>query len=155
MLFGKKVESILKNKSGQKAIIEIDNLLTPIFYSKPVKLSDCEKNIVYIEELEREVNNGGFKQFFYNSAGDYTFEIINALKLIGSKIFLGLLEKAIKEFPESNVTKDRDKRQEILGNIEEKANIVWEELDNQFFKYEENIYKLLIDYIMKNIKEFR
>lgn len=64
MFFNGKVKKILEEKSGEEAIMTIDNLLSPIFYSKPEKLSKEEKTIVYIEELEREVNNGGFSQFF-------------------------------------------------------------------------------------------
>ena len=33
-----------------------------------------------IQALEGEVNNGGFDQFFYNSAGDNTADTILALK---------------------------------------------------------------------------
>ncbi len=155
MLFGKKVEAIIKNKDGQNAIIEIDNLLSPIFYSNPGKLSQSEKNIVYIEELEREVNNGGFEQFFSNSSGDYTEEVISALAVIGSKVFLDLMITAKNEFPNSLVPKDRSKRQEIIEQISEKASDKWSVLDNRFFKYEENIYTLLIEYIKKNISDFR
>jgi adenosylmethionine-8-amino-7-oxononanoate aminotransferase len=95
MFFGKKIVKILKVKSGQDAIIEIDNILSKIFYSNPDKLTNSEKNIVYIEELEREINNGGFNQYFFNSSGNYATETINALKLIVSKIFLQLLEEAV------------------------------------------------------------
>jgi hypothetical protein len=152
---GNQVASILKEKEGQDAIIEIDDLLLPIFYSKPNDLSDSEKVIVYIEELEREVNNGGFQQFFYNTSGDYAEETIIALKKIDSKIFLGLIEKAINEFPNGIVPKNRNERQQILEIIEEKASSTWEELDSQFFKYEENIYSLLIAFIKSNLKDFR
>ena len=37
-----------------------------------------------IEALEAEVNNGGFDQYFYNSAGDNTAETIQALETIGA-----------------------------------------------------------------------
>ena len=36
-----------------------------------------------IEDLEAEINNGGFHQYFYNSAGDNTAETIQALETIG------------------------------------------------------------------------
>ena len=155
MFFAGKVKQILKKMSGNKAIMAIDNLLSPIFYSKPEKLSDEEKTIVYIEELEREVNNGGFSQFFFNSSGDYTEELIQALKKIGSTKFLKLVESAKAEFPNSYVPKDRKERQGILGSIEEKANPVWNALDSEFYKYEEDIYTLMLAYISKNIGKFR
>jgi hypothetical protein len=155
MFFGKKIEKIIKNKNGQEAIIEIDNLLSPIFYKNPEKLSLPEKNFVYIEELEREVNNGGFDQYFFNSSGNYAMETINALRIIESKIFLDLLEKSINAFADGIVPKDRNERQRILLEIRKINEEFWYSLDEEFYKYEEDIHKLLIDYIKNNIKDFR
>jgi hypothetical protein len=152
MFFGKKTEKILINKNGQDAIIDIDNLLSPVFYKNPEKLTSCEKNIVYIEELEREINNGGFHQYFFNSSGNFTKETLNALNIIGSKIFFNILEKAINKFPNGSVPSDRNERQDILNKFDEG---LWIELDNEFYKYEEDIYKLMIEYIKNNINEFR
>jgi hypothetical protein len=152
MFFGKKTEKILKNKNGQNALVDIDNLLSPVFYKNPKKLTLCEKNIVCIVELEHEVNNGGFRQYFFNSSGNFAKETLNALNIIGSKIFFNILEKAINKFPNGIVPSDRDKRQNILNKLEID---LWDELDNEFYKYEEDIYKLVIEYIKNNINEFR
>jgi hypothetical protein len=150
---GRKIEEILNKKTGQDAIIEIDDILSQIFYSNPDVLTQCEKNIVFIEELEREVNNGGFSQYFYNSSGDYAMETITALKTVKSKIFLELLNNAVKKFPDGTVPKDRDERDELLETMEDDS--VWDSLDESFYQYEEDIYSLMIDYIKNNMKEFR
>jgi len=142
MFFGNKVEKIIKNKNGQEAIVEINKLLMPIFYKNPEKLTLSEKNIVYIGELENEVNNGGFHQYFFNSSGNSTMETINALEVIGSKIFLDLFKKAINKFPNGIVPKDINERQKILLDITEKNEELWYELDQEFCKYEEDIYIL-------------
>jgi len=155
MLFGGKVEGILKKKSGQDAMIDIDNLLAPIFYKKPDSLSLPEKNICYIEDLEREINNGGFDQFFYNSSGDNTEETISALREIGSVKFLGILEAASRQFPDAKVPKDRDERFRVMEQIRDKAAPVWDNLDTEFYKYEEDIYGLLMGYLREHIKDFR
>ncbi|MCL1865263.1 MAG: DMP19 family protein [Spirochaetes bacterium] len=155
MFFGKKTEKIIKNKDGSEAIIEIDNLLSPIFYKNHEKLTLSEKIFVYIEELEREVNNGGFDQYFFNSSGDCTMETINALEIIGSKVFLNLLKKAVNKFPNGIVPKDRNERQKILLEITENNKELWNDLDKEFYKCEEDINKLLIDYIKNNINDFR
>jgi hypothetical protein len=154
-LFGGKVQDILKQKAGQDAMIEIDSLLAPIFNENPDSLSQPEKNICYIEDLEREVNNGGFGQFFLNSPGDNTEETIHALKEIGSKRFLSLLESATQQFPSGKVPRDRDERLEVMEQIEEKAEAAWSALDDQFYMYDEDIHGLLVAYIQKNIKDFR
>lgn len=155
MFLTRRVKKILKDKSGEKAIMAIDNLLTPIFYSHPDKLTEEEKTIVYIEELEREVNNGGFSQFFFNTSGNFTEEIIRALRIIGSTKFTEIVEKAITQFPNSYVPKDRTERQNILERIENEADPVWEKLDAEFYTYEEDIYALMQNYILANIKRFR
>jgi len=154
MLLGKKIEKILKNKTGQDAIIEIDNLLTKIFYENPSKLSLPEKNIVYIEELEHEINNGGFNQYFSNSSGDNSNETLEALKIIKSKVFYDILKNAIDKFPNGVVPKDRGERENIVTKIDKEVEL-WNYLDNEFYKYEEDIYKLMVEYIKNNIKDFR
>ncbi|MCA9955580.1 MAG: DMP19 family protein [Ardenticatenaceae bacterium] len=155
MLFSKKVKKILKEQSGEKAIIEIDSLLTPIFHSAPEKLSNEEKTIVFIEALEREINNGGFSQFFFNSSGDFVAETVAALKTIGSTIFLELLETAIAQFPDSYVPKNQSEREDIIDRIEDDASPVWQKLEAKFYRHEENIYDLMLAYISANIKKFR
>ncbi|MDQ2087028.1 DMP19 family protein [Herbivorax sp. ANBcel31] len=147
-----KIKKILNNKSGERAIFEIYQILSPVFYTNPNNLSRYEKNIVFIEELENEVNNGGFNQFFFNTAGDYTFEILKALNEIGSLKFSGILEKAIDVFPARDIPEEMELRREVLEQIEEKANPIWNELDMEFYKYEEDIHKLMVDYIIENIR---
>jgi hypothetical protein len=46
-------------------------------------LSDEERVVLAVEALEREVNNGGFAQFFSNSSGQYTPIIVDSLVRIG------------------------------------------------------------------------
>ncbi|MBN1412111.1 MAG: DMP19 family protein [Spirochaetales bacterium] len=151
----KKVKKILQTKSGQDAIIGIDKLLYPVFLQNPEKLSNPERDIVLIEEWEREVNNGGFNQLFYNTTGNYSLEILEALKKIGSTGFSNIFEKAISVFPEKDVPKDRDARKKLLLKIEEKAERVWEHLDQEFNKHDEDIYRLMVQYINDNIADFR
>lgn len=111
--------------------------------------------ITHIEELEREVNNGGFSQFFFNTSGDFTEETVQALKDIGSTKFLGLVESAVTQFPKSFVPRDQMERAEILEDIEDEAGPIWDDLNIEFYKYEEDIYALMRNYILGNIKKFR
>lgn len=149
------VSDILNNKTGQDAIIDIDNLLSPIFHSKPEILTKEEKVVVLIEELEREINNGGFNQFFSNSTGNYYSRILSSLKKIGSVNFYSILQRSSEPFPNASVPTGRKKRQAILEEIKDKAEEFWEELDQEFYKYEEDIYGLLITFIKNNIEKFR
>ena len=101
------------------------------------KLSDEERVILAIEALEREVNNGGYDQFFVNSSREYAPIIVNALRRIGCPKVAEITQKALKimqEFPEDN-----EDRQEALG-----------ECDTQYFEYPENIEKSLFAFIKAN-----
>ena len=158
MFFKKNTEKILQTKIGQDAIIEIGKLLAQIFYKNHEKLTLPERNIAYILELERDVNNDGFDGYFHNIPGNFTKETLNALKIIGSKTFLKIFENAVNRFPDGIVPIDRFERQDILLKLLNKNGDymdLWNDLDKEFYKYEEDIYTLMIDYIKNNIKDFR
>src|SRR5687768_7468462 len=46
-------------------------------------ISDEERVVLAVEGLEREVNNGGYSQFFLNSSNEYVDVIEQALRDIG------------------------------------------------------------------------
>jgi hypothetical protein len=54
-----------------------------------------ERVILAIEALEREVNNGGFDQFFRNSSRAYTSDVVLALRAAGCPQTAAIAERAI------------------------------------------------------------
>src|SRR5579864_6435808 len=84
-----------------------------------------------VELLEGEINNGGFHQFFYNSTGNETAEMIQALKTIGATKTADILRRAAAKFPRGFPPKDRFKRQDLLDTVDLKSE-VFEELDREF-----------------------
>jgi hypothetical protein len=92
--------------------------------------------------MEAEVNNGGFDQFFYNSAGDNTAETIQALETIGAFTMADILKRAVAKFPGGMPPKDRFARQEILLQISPDAE-AFEELDGEFCGYPDDLADLL------------
>lgn len=151
----KTIKQIIDEQSqSNDKIIAIDEILSSTFFEKPDDLSENEKLFVYIENLEREINNGGFNQYFFNLSGNHAQETVQALKKIKANKTATLLEKAIEQFPDSNVPSDRIERQEIMEKVEDKADEVWDELDNSFYKYEDDIAELLLDFVKNNIDDF-
>ncbi|NTW72827.1 MAG: DMP19 family protein [Eubacteriaceae bacterium] len=149
------IEKILENEKSQDLIVDISEILLPIFDNDPDDLSNEELNIILIENLEREVNNGGFNSFFWNTWGDMTEETMAALIEVGSVTFRELLDQAIQQFPDGYVPADTEERQNIIEEIEEDAEEVWNDLDDEFYEYNEDLYGLMIDYIKRNIDKFR
>lgn len=98
-----------------------------------------------IDELEAEINNGGFNQFFFNSAGNHTEEIIKALVKIGAFRTAEIVKKAASKFPGGMPSKDRDERQEALEEISPDSD-AFEELDEEFLAYEDDLASLVANY---------
>ncbi len=94
-----------------------------------------------IDDLEAEINNGGFEQFFFNSAGDYTEETIQALVKIGANHTADIVNKAASKFPDGMPPKDRDNRQELLEEVSPESD-AFEELDEEFLAYEDDLASL-------------
>ncbi|MEZ7855929.1 MAG: DMP19 family protein [Polaribacter sp.] len=116
-------------------------------------LNEFEKTFIYLDVLEDSVTNGGFIQFFFNSSGQFTHEVFQAYLAIKAENTVDILTKAIYLFPEIPVPKNLRIRQQIL--MEKDTNIdLWDELDSQFYKYEDNIISLTLEYVRNNIAHF-
>ena len=116
-------------------------------------LNEFEKTFIYLDVLEDSVTNGGFIQFFFNSSGQFTHEVFQAYMAIKAENTVDILTKAIYLFPEIPVPKNLRIRQQIL--MEKDTNIdIWDELDSQFYKYEDNIISLTLEYVRNNIAHF-
>ncbi|MDR6781932.1 hypothetical protein J2X78_000484 [Pedobacter africanus] len=146
---------LLKADTLVNSIIVIDNFIGKISnYGDHMEgLSEPQKLFYLNQELEREVNNGGFNQYFLNSSGDYAHETILALKAINAQKTAAILQAAIDKFPGSKVPKDRKRRIALVEKLNPKYTL-WEELDQKFFSYQEDLNVLNIKFIEKNMKEF-
>jgi hypothetical protein len=145
-------------------VMEIDTYLNEKskYGEEMEKLNSSQRVLLIIENLEREINNGGFDQFYWNSSGDYAMETINALKQIGANKTAEIVKKANDKFPNGIVPEDRDKRGEILEKISEESSEYWNNLDTKFYAPNketgemeiDNIPSLLIDFIKENKSDF-
>ena len=67
-------------------------------------LSDEERIVLAVEALEREVNNGGYHQFFANSSREFAPIAVGSLQTIGCKKTASITQRAIKALGISDVT---------------------------------------------------
>ena len=149
------LDELLNSDDTNNIIIEIDSFISELCeYGDNLNLlTEPQKNIYFNQCLEREVNNGGFHQYFLNS-GNIAHETINSLHVIGAKATADILQKAIDEFPNKRIPQDWDERLDILEQIEETAGEVWGELDDKFFEYADDLNALNIEYIKRNQDKF-
>ena len=149
------LNTLLKSEDINSTIIELDNFIGELcnYGDDFSKLTDHQKLFYLNQNLEREVNNGGFNQYFSNLSGDNSHETILSLTEIGAYKTAAILTKAIEQFPNKQVPKDSDKRIETINQIEAFANEVWNDLDQKFYEYQDDLNALNIEYVKKH-KDF-
>ena len=67
------LEKLLSSDDINNSIIELDNFIGELcsYVDNMNKLTEEQKQFYYNQCLEREVNNGGFHQYFFNSSGNF------------------------------------------------------------------------------------
>lgn len=151
------IDRALLIKNETESILKIQEILwkKTELYDDFENLNEAEKTFLYVEILEAEINNGGFDQYFFNSSGDYAYETLKSLKEIGALKTAKLVEEAFSNFPSNPIPKDNEKRREILEKIDDQTSEKWNELEDKFYLYEENIEELLLEYVKQNRTNFK
>jgi hypothetical protein len=150
------IEKLLKSENLNNSVIELDNYICQLccWGRRLDRLNEAQMVFFFNQNLEREINNGGFNQYFRNSSGDFANKTINSLEAIKAITTVEILRKAINQFPNNNVPTERKDRSELVDQIEEKANPIWEQLDQKFFEYADNLNALNIDFIRLHKDKF-
>lgn len=123
----------------------IDPWITKYISSGPTSLSPLEVIGVGVWMLEAEVNNGGFDQYYFNSAGDLALQTVRALETIGVTSTASLLATANAEFPDASPPVDRDERQRVLEEIRESVRFA--SLETEFYGDNERLVSKLASYL--------
>ena len=159
------LETILSQEREDLAIMQIDEYLNKKseYGDKINRLNSFQKTLIWVENLEREVNNGGFDQFYRNSSGDYAIETVGALERIGANQTAQIVKQANAVFSNGLVPKNRKERWLVLNEIPESDKKKWELLNDKFYRPNkdtgkmetDNTAHLLIEYVKKNKQKFQ
>ena len=119
---------------------------------------NAEQRVFYVvQDLQNEVNNGGFGQYFYNDSGDFANEAVSAFERIGAYEIANVCKKAVGIYGDK-VPTDRDEREDILTpddeKEEERIEEILKECDDTFFEYEDNLVELIYQFIINNKESF-
>ncbi len=110
-------------------------------------LSKRDQIVYCVWWLESEVNNGGFHQFFLNSAGDFYLETLSALDCIGAQFTRRLLLSAADLVFSGKSPQGINRREYMLNELSEKLTGQLYELDKKFYAYQDNIEQLVNIYL--------
>ena len=109
--------------------------------------TDIQKVFTAIWALEGEVNNGGFHQYFWNSAGNTANFAPVALRRIGANTCAGIVERALRIVSSEPLPDDSDSRDKLLDGLSREAIVELEAIDVEFFSYPDDLTALLFDFV--------
>ena len=133
-------------------LIRLSDQIVPLIWQEPpAEMTDAERVFICIWQLEAEVNNGGFAQYYTNSAGDLAADAPAALEAIGATHTASIVRAANAAFP-GGPPRDRDARENAFDVIADGA---FEELDGRFLAYEDDLSSLLYAYVQAHQGEIR
>lgn len=149
-------------QSGDTSFVEKNRLLIQLSESPRThygkvpyeKQSKPQQVFSAVWGLESEVNNGGFGQWFQNSAGEMAVETEAALRAIGANRAAAIVARAVAMFPGGAPPRDHDARQRRLRTASAEVRSAWERLDREFFKYPDDLTSLLYAWVKAHPKEF-
>jgi hypothetical protein len=117
-------------------------------------LSHAEQVVACLTEVEMEVNNGGFNQYYWNSPGDHAREAVAALEELGAPHTAGLVVQANAVFGPEGPDRDRDRRTAQMDRLPQEAHDKWFALDGLFYEYKDNLSQLAAQYIRERRDDF-
>jgi hypothetical protein len=142
---GQTIQQLIAMKDSYR----IDSLVLAVeqaLGSKPEpELSEPERVVLAVEAMEREVNNGGYEQFFGNSSREFTGFLVRALELIGCPkcaaisadaiAVLGLPEQFDADTVERVACELSDESREKLGECDSRYQANDESIEQRLFAY--------------------
>jgi hypothetical protein len=118
---GRTIEDMLAKAPGldlYKILGAVEVLVSSKIYQKlPTTLG--ERMVFAFKWMAIEVRNGGFDQYFFNSAGDFWEDVLDGLAAIRDQRGLEPFREVLSIFPSSSPSPDRYTRQNQLQVIEE------------------------------------
>jgi hypothetical protein len=117
-------------------------------------LNASQVAVMTIWELEGEVNNGGFDQYFFNSAGSQARQAVSSLELIGAGKAADIVKRAVALFGQAGPSENRGLRQDQLEKLSDADRKKLAELDSEFFDYPDPISDLLAKYCRAHRADF-
>jgi hypothetical protein len=111
-------------------------------------LSDEEQIVLAVEALEREVNNGGYDQFFVNSSREFVATVVRAHQRIGCKKTAIITQRAIKALDVADLTSEAIEAAMAAEDQQRLAKL--SRCDDSYYKSAEPIAERLFAFIKAN-----
>lgn len=121
-------------------------------YGDNIEVLSKEERVIYVvNQLEEEVNNGGFSQYFFNNSGDFANEVADALRTVGADSMAEICKKACSVFGEKVPERVEERRIELANEQTE----LLDQCDDEFYQYPDDLLELSYQYIVENKEQFK
>lgn len=142
--------------------VVIDNLIAKMRtdmrdeFEVVMKFSKYRQAIYVIWQLEGQVNNGGFNQFYYNSSGQFANLVEQAYEIIGANKYAELVKRANEIFIKNKHQIIKQWNSSLEGFSKSYSNNPLNDFDNEFYDLskKEDLSGLKISFIRNNKNYF-
>ncbi|HUQ27184.1 MAG TPA: DMP19 family protein [Usitatibacter sp.] len=150
------IDDVLANEDPTTFAIALSDLVFARYDRDGFESLTPPERVAYcVDALEREVNNGGFEQFFTNNSGDTSAETVAALRKIGAIQAANLVQSAMELFPNGSLPRDREERVDVVGAMSDAHRSKWHELDDRFCSYPDDLTRLMRAFVNAHRAGFR
>lgn len=116
-------------------------------------ISEPRRVVYVVDSLQGDINNGGFDQYYINSAGNGASIAPACLRRVDLESIANLVERGNAEFKELPASR-RYLRMEQLEKLGEDTIEKWDCLSEEFYQSDSDITGQLVRYILMNRDHF-
>ena len=116
--------------------------------------SEPQKVFSALWEVESEVNNGGFSQYFLNSSAESAHFVVDALEVIGAPKTADICQRAIAAAFPAGLLESEEAIRSVAADFSDEVLEKLEPLDQEFYSYPHNLTDLLFAYVSAHPEEF-
>lgn len=116
-------------------------------------LTEEECVVLAVEALEREVNNGGYDQFFVNTA-EFVSTVVSALRRIGCPKVAALTQEAIESLGIEGPLEAHTIRRAIIDDSETRSAVL-NACDERYFEIAGDLSVPLLNFVKRNRSQIR
>lgn len=116
--------------------------------------SQAERYVYAVQGMMREVNNGGWSQFFFNSSGELAPDLVPALQAIGAPRNLSIAKRALQLYGKPASLGADDRARQLARVTRDGEDNPWEALEDEFYENPEDLDTLLLRFIAEHPAEF-
>jgi hypothetical protein len=107
-----------------------------------------------IWEVESEVNNGGFSQYFLNSSAESASFVVKALETVGAPKTADICKRAIDPAFPAGLPQSLEAIRSTAAFFPDEVLAALEPLDQEFFSYPHDLTELVFVYVSQHPEEF-